>query len=697
MDVQSKKEVATPVLEPRTPISSLLELCTCLFATLISTLSSQDSPTHLVPCLQEELSRLRVWAGNLGAQREENDEQSLEYSLKDAPELRREVIDHFHDLSEAIQEATSIASGEEIQFATDTSDSENEISDPGRVRAREEPKHGDGDYHELEEYLEDIRHTVTSLSSYRFANTLENPAGNVRVWGSADVRPYETDSPILWDIEGTAIPPNFQHSTADVMDKNRNEYDEIRREPLQLQEMMQKSEEMLLNIEGGADFDFGKELHGLISVKEFDDITLNDRFACKEADNMKSHRPRGVLDMDDKKFEVWFEWKSVDNVTKGSSEDKKSRLLTAILAQMLHSNKPQHFYSPKCIGYVDDRERHNRYGWVFMMPKGSVKDTTLKSLHTILGQSHFKPTLAQRISLAWKLASTLLYLHSANWLHNGIHSGNVVFSFDGETFDVEKPILSGFEYSRPQSHKTTYLSLDPIWDIYRWPGIQIEASKADNPRRTYDIYSLGLVLLEVAHWKPLHEMMRLKKWPEPSSQDCRIRAWLLGEERFPPFKRSNPLLELRDIAGEKYWKATNRCLVAHGEMGMCIQEEADQAHGTEIGVRLHEAFTNLVVDELKGEEHVVKLIPGENNSTLSLTTCADASIAADSAQAKGFEDIVSEHQPQQIIVSTLGDLISARRVVVGPRDLRCIGQRSDETRGKLPQDTIGRSSGDNLK
>jgi len=164
---------------------------------------------------------------------------------------------------------------------------------------------------------------------------------------------------------------------------------------------------------------------------------------------------------------------------------------------------------------------------------------------------------------------------------------------------VEKPILSGFEYARPQSNKTTSRSLDPKWDIYRWPGIQNDVPKAANSRKTYDIYSLGLVLLEIAHWQPLHRIMCLKRWPEPSSQDARIRAWLLGEERFPPFKDSNPLLELRNITGERYWKAVSRCLVAHGKSGMRIAEESDQSQSSGIGIELQQAFTELVVEELK--------------------------------------------------------------------------------------------------
>ncbi|KAJ5982718.1 prion-inhibition and propagation-domain-containing protein [Penicillium sp. IBT 35674x] len=193
--------------------------------------------------------------------------------------------------------------------------------------------------------------------------------------------------------------------------------------------------------------------------------------------------------------------------------------------------------------------------------------TSVKHYDTDLLDKNFINS-KERISLAWKLASSLLYLHTANWLHKGFHSGNVIFVFDEGRFNVEKPMLSGFEFSRPESEQTTSRSPNPQWDIYRWPGIQGEAPTTKNSRKTYDIYSLGLVLLEIAHWRPLHEIMCLKRWPEPSRQDSRIRAWLLKEESFPPYKDADPIGELRDIAGDKYWRAVNRCIVAHGKLGM---------------------------------------------------------------------------------------------------------------------------------
>lgn len=379
-----------------------------------------------------------------------------------------------------------------------------------------------------------------------------------------------------------------------------NENNLTLRDLLRLKEINRISDEIKLKIELDTDFCVESELKGLISVKQYDAITLKGLFPEPEDKSglSRSHRRRGTLRIDGLDVEVWLEWKIVENITEGSVQDKESKLRTAILAEMLHNSKPPYLCAPNCVGYIDDYERNNCYGWIFMMPVGSVTGTELKTLHSILGQDHYKPTLVQRVSLAWKLASSLLYLHAANWLHKGVHSGNIIFSFDGDVFDAERPVLSGFDYSRPESNKTTSRSLDPKWDSYRWPGIQNDVPKATNSRKTYDIYSLGLVLLEIAHWKPLHEIMCLKRWPAPVKQNSSIRTWLLGEQRYPPFKK-NPLSELRNIAGDKYWKAVSRCLVTYGDMGLCVQEESDETHGPEFGIQLQETFTKLVVEELK--------------------------------------------------------------------------------------------------
>jgi serine/threonine protein kinase len=130
-----------------------------------------------------------------------------------------------------------------------------------------------------------------------------------------------------------------------------------------------------------------------------------------------------------------------------------------------------------------DRNQKGCFGWISRMPEGSHKGTLLKSLHSMLDQRVSKLTLAQRMSLSWKLASSLSHLHTANWLHKSIHSGNVIFCSENQKFEFEHPILSRFEYSGPQNNITTSRSLDPRWDIYRWPKIQNEAPNAAGLRK----------------------------------------------------------------------------------------------------------------------------------------------------------------------------------------------------------------------
>ncbi|KAJ2981968.1 hypothetical protein NQ176_g1696 [Zarea fungicola] len=385
------------------------------------------------------------------------------------------------------------------------------------------------------------------------------------------------------------------------MDCHNRNYDYFR-DLLQLKEINQAVDDTLAS-SGRENSSAAEEAFmQLISVTKLDGAALDYHYTYAESDGgvnvSKLARRRGTFVRDGVPVEAWIEWRSNGSISPGSAEDKKSRLRVMALAQMLSNKKPPNFCAPNCIGVVDDSAARGRYGWIFSMPAGSHRETSLISLHCLLGQTRYKPTLAQRISLAWTLSSTLMGLHTSNWLHKGIHSGNVIFPFQGGHYNADEPILSGFDYARPETGGTTTRSLEPKWDIYRWPGIQREAPKMSTSRKTYDIYSLGLVLLEIAHWQPLHSIIGLKRWPQPSAQDSRIRAWLLKEDAYAPFN-SDPVAALRDIAGDRYWRAVVRCIVAHGAMGLHVDEEANQTLDIGVGIKLLETFDRLVVKELE--------------------------------------------------------------------------------------------------
>ncbi|KAL8764149.1 MAG: hypothetical protein Q9194_007151, partial [Teloschistes cf. exilis] len=179
--------------------------------------------------------------------------------------------------------------------------------------------------------------------------------------------------------------------------------------------------------------------------------------------------------------------------------------------------KPDLLRVPDCIGYFDDPRckennyRRDRLGFVFRWPSStSTGPVCLRTLIT----SQTKPMLTERIALAKAIGNCHMSLHSVNWFHKGIRSRNILFfpEEDGD-FDYSQPYLSGFGYSRPSFREdmTEVPSQDPAADIYRhprthglgpWEGRQ-------GFKRTFDIYSLGLVLVGIATWQPLETVLGL--------------------------------------------------------------------------------------------------------------------------------------------------------------------------------------------
>lgn len=70
----------------------------------------------------------------------------------------------------------------------------------------------------------------------------------------------------------------------------------------------------------------------------------------------------------------------------------------------------------------------------------------------------------------------------------------------------------------------------------------------------------------------------------------------------------------------------------------------------------------------------------------SLDICAEASREANRERTNVFEDISMADDGYQVLVSTVGDLISARGITVGSRSLQAIGQMSDDSLQQLSRD-----------
>lgn len=62
-----------------------------------------------------------------------------------------------------------------------------------------------------------------------------------------------------------------------------------------------------------------------------------------------------------------------------------------------------------------------------------------------------------------------------------------------------------------------------------------------------------------------------------------------------------------------------------------------------------------------------------------LEICGAAATETEKARVNVFEDVGAAEDSQQMIVSTIGDLISARRVTVGARSMQVMGQMTDDS------------------
>lgn len=245
-----------------------------------------------------------------------------------------------------------------------------------------------------------------------------------------------------------------------------------------------------------------------------------------------------------------------------------------------------------CKGLVSDNE-NSRIGVVFS-PKSSdqVTLTTLRDMMRSTAQT--PPPLGERFDLAKRFSLGLSSLHSVRWLHKSIRSDNFISfqqtsaksspdptnmsvlhtesAIEAINNDIScsfptRPLtiapaplptfyLLGWDLSRPDhpselsetlSVSTSgYQSKRDIIQMYTHPDASRRAD--DTPRTRYcprfDIYSMGLVLLEIGLWRTI-DVMRSK---------CK------NDDDFRSRIQTEYCDKLQSKMGLTYWRAVQRCL-----------------------------------------------------------------------------------------------------------------------------------------
>lgn len=211
---------------------------------------------------------------------------------------------------------------------------------------------------------------------------------------------------------------------------------------------------------------------------------------------------------------VWIEWKSVSKTNLA-----RDQIVTRIyaLGALLTGTNIEVFQRPTCLGIFDDRtfeERtkgNRRIAFVYQL-QSQADELPVSFLYMLKEAKKYpRPPLGDRFTMAYKLASALSLFHATNWVHKSFRSDNILFAIRSS---ITNPQISGFQYSRlaadtsMESHRIG----NPELDLYYHPEISKGWSKVK------DIYSLGVILIEIAFWRPVFEERFRTMWPAQVSE-----------------------------------------------------------------------------------------------------------------------------------------------------------------------------------
>jgi hypothetical protein len=270
--------------------------------------------------------------------------------------------------------------------------------------------------------------------------------------------------------------------------------------------------------------------------------------------------------------QVLVEWKYYSQKT--WSSERKERL--ASLAGLLNRDGAfEKFLVPYCQGLVSD-SANLRIGIIFNIsahgsgdPRTGAKRLS-RSLQDIIGDtSSTVPALGERFQLAKALALALHHLHSVNWLHKSIRSDNIISFVESQnghvdTYSSGVPLKSlpafyllGWDLSRPDkpSEKSETISISTAGfqanRLYSHPDVSVPNKstpsstwKRQRYHPRYDIYSLGLILLEIGLWRTVKSM----------------RSSCATDDEFIEKVKTDYCNRLPSKTGVLYWKVTQRCL-----------------------------------------------------------------------------------------------------------------------------------------
>ena len=301
----------------------------------------------------------------------------------------------------------------------------------------------------------------------------------------------------------------------------------------------------------------------------------------------KQDHPRAIYTSDSNdKNEVWLNWQDKDI----SNNDPTLTSISPMeeLTILLMAPKPDEFCIPTCLGYsILQGEEQSRPALIFENPAGIDPQVQPVSLFQAI-QKYPRPSLTHRIATAHKIAQCLLYLHAVNWLHKALRSSNILFfpSPDAD-LNVRSLYVTGFDNSRRSRFNEATSEVPRVgrMEVYRHPDTQLDGPMLSY-RKTFDIYSLGIILVEIALWKPIVSIMGIEETVDrsPRATSNVQERWLTSEPGL--------FIWLRAEVGEKYAGAVETCLKGRDAFGI---DRKDAETSADTGMTIQRKFNAKVV------------------------------------------------------------------------------------------------------